>query len=144
MYLLIFHLKNKCISASSEEALVGVKLLLKRLGGWPIISDDWQDKPFTWEKFSKCARRLGFLPRMFLHIGLNADDVEKPWNPNDTIELTVERAKYITSREDMMKTMMRGHEYLEIAQYLAENKKPNAREIEEALQFARQIHMVKN
>ncbi|XP_043277786.1 neprilysin-2-like [Venturia canescens] len=133
---------QSCKIVSPAEALAGVRILLKRLGGWPLITKNWQDKHFAWDKFSKCARLLGFLPRMFIHVGLNDENVEKPWYANDSIELTIERAKYMVDRETMNRMFERAEEYFKIAERIAENKNPDMADIDEALQFAKRLHMV--
>lgn len=77
------------IIVTREDALMSVRTILKRLGGWPVITESWHEEHFSWDKFNRCARRLGFMPRIFIHVGLNVDNVRKPWHPNDTINLTV-------------------------------------------------------
>ncbi|XP_034940550.1 neprilysin-2-like [Chelonus insularis] len=129
-----------CKNITTVEALVGVRLLFKRLGEWPVITEYWNSKHFTWEKFSRCARNLGFLPRMFIHIGLNIEEITKPWNYNDTIKLTVERPKYVDLDITEEKFMMQSIGYLKIAKKLTDKKIPNISEINEALVFAWKLH----
>ncbi|XP_011311665.1 neprilysin-1 isoform X2 [Fopius arisanus] len=127
---------KKCKIVNSKDALEGVRSLFKQLGGWPAITDAWNDSHFSWMEFSKWSRRLGFLPAMFIHVGVNVDDVHQPWNPNDTIKLTIQRPVH-TSRlvDDNLG-------YLRIAKFLTQSRIPEAKEIDDAFQFGREFHML--
>ncbi|XP_044016435.1 neprilysin-2-like isoform X2 [Aphidius gifuensis] len=128
---------QNCKITSQDEAITATHLLLKRLGGWPTITDSWNSSHFTWVKFSKCSRRLGFLPSVFIHIGLNVDEIHKPWSPNDTIKLTIERPIFANNSKEQKAL------YIKIAKLLSHSKSPKINEINDALNFRKKIHQLK-
>ncbi|XP_015590576.1 neprilysin-2 [Cephus cinctus] len=84
---------QSCKITKPAEAAYGLELVFNRLGKWPMATPDW-DMDFSWINFSISARKLGFMPKMFIDVGLNLDDVDKAWSINDTLTFRVERAKF--------------------------------------------------
>lgn len=37
-----------------------MKKYLKILGGWPVITNDWNEEGFNWEKVTYCLHKMGF------------------------------------------------------------------------------------
>ncbi|KAK0181234.1 hypothetical protein PV327_003536 [Microctonus hyperodae] len=124
---------------TADDALKSVRILLKRLGGWPVITESWHEEHFSWDKFNRCARRLGFMPRMFIHVGLNVDNVRKPWHPNDTINLTIEKPKYFYNSTEEQYNSFHNIGVYTIAEFISEGVDPTIAHIDEALTFGRKL-----
>ncbi|KAK0096737.1 hypothetical protein PV326_004560 [Microctonus aethiopoides] len=130
---------STCNKITKEDALRSVKILLKRLGGWPVITESWHEEHFSWDKFNRCARRLGFMPRIFIHVGLNVDNVRKAWRLNDTINLTIERPKFVYNSTEDYDNSLHDIGYHTIAEFISEDVDPTLSYIDDALAFGRKL-----
>lgn len=101
---------------------------------------------------------------MFIHVGLNFDDITKEWSESDTLQLTViglkifviwkspnnahqiepqiEGAKFLTERNDIIRLHMRKKNILALIRLMS-GSAVTIQELEEALTFGDKLYDVK-
>ena len=139
---LIFSSVRKLYSSCMDQDLlekVGREKILemvKKLGGWPVLQEEWSEDTFQWQKLLEKANILGFSTGKVLSIGISTsnDDSTKRIMSIDQPGLSLSREYLIKGIND--KGVQAYYRYMvATAIYLGADEQRAEQELKEALEF---------
>jgi len=119
-----------------ENARTDVLELVSKLGGWPVLGDDFKADDFAWHKLMGVANAVGYSTGMVISVGIgsDADDSTKRMMEIDQASLGLDREYLIKGFED--KDVQAYYRYMvDAAIYLGAEKENAESELKESLMF---------
>jgi len=119
-----------------ENAKSDVLDLVSKLGGWPVLGDDFNPEDFAWYKLSSIANALGYSTGKIVSIGISsdADDSTKRIMEIDQASLGMDR-EYITKGFDDKDVQAYYRYMVDASVYLGADKEVAEKELKESLMF---------